>query len=783
MANIRNSISMQDRMTPVFRSIIKSMDSTLRVMRQMDRQANNGVQGKAYQRAQRDIQKANNELIKMQNNLSRCDKEAKNLSSATKGIDFSRAGSGLSSFLTGLSSALYLAKNIGAALSKVMETPDTMSAIKYRLETYDTTNATGGQLMGSVYKAAQASRSDIQSTADLASRILISGATGGSGSDAIGLAEILNKASFLGGSSSQESQRALLQLSQGLASGALQGDELRAIREQAPGLTDTLARGLSSLAEKGMLPEKFLNTTMGDLKQLGADGELTAQRIVAAFKEMEDYVDSTFEKSPKQFGQAVTGILNVWKKWLGLMGEGDNALAKINQKAWQLLEWFESPAGEEFFSDLTIGINLVVDGILQVIDWIGDLISWFSELENSSRILQSAFMSLGMVAAGAGIVAAVAWAINHWEILAIIALLGVLSYSFLDTRDSAGEAIGDIGKGLVWTLAIIALIGMAVWDTAITIIAAAIWVLAIIIMLGANIIQAIGQVLIWIVLIIDTVFILIHNIIASILMAVWSKMEDRINAMADKWIAFGLVVADVLKGIASVIDKVFGTNLSAGVEGFIDKLNGIHSTIETKFDGDATRQKIDDMWVNSAKYTIDRFSGKGKEDYFLLDDMVDVWKGGLDITRSITDPVMLEGTFFGDGSGEAYKNVWDWAQNSGAGAEKFGKNFDNIIDDTMKNVEKTFNEHADKFSADGVFVDGGALDSVGSIGSDVEISDEDIQLLRDVAARDFLLALQTSAPQVNNNFGDIRETADVNKILEVIQDMVDEQMAVSLVIE
>ena len=69
------------------------------------------------------------------------------------------------------------------------------------------------------------------------------------------------------------------------------------------------------------------------------------------------------------------------------------------------------------------------------------------------------------------------------------------------------------------------------------------------------------------------------------------------------------------------------------------------------------------------------------------------------------------------------------------------------------------------------------------VGSDVDISDEDLQLLRDVAARDYLLTLQTSTPQVNNTFGDIKETADVNKILEVIQDMVDEQLAVSLVVE
>lgn len=95
MANIKNSISLQDRMSPVLRSVMKSMDSTLRAMQDMDRQSNKGVQSKAYQAAQKDIQRANNQLIKMQNNLDRTDKMAGNLSKSTGQIsnNMSRIGS------------------------------------------------------------------------------------------------------------------------------------------------------------------------------------------------------------------------------------------------------------------------------------------------------------------------------------------------------------------------------------------------------------------------------------------------------------------------------------------------------------------------------------------------------------------------------------------------------------------------------------------------------------------------------------------------------------------
>ena len=75
------------------------------------------------------------------------------------------------------------------------------------------------------------------------------------------------------------------------------------------------------------------------------------------------------------------------------------------------------------------------------------------------------------------------------------------------------------------------------------------------------------------------------------------------------------------------------------------------------------------------------------------------------------------------------------------------------------------------------YVTGGSLDS----GGEVQLSNEDIKLLRDIAARDFLLNVSTITPTVTNNFGDIRETADVNKILDEIERMVDEELATSVV--
>ena len=772
MANIRNSISLQDRMTPVFRTILKSMDSTMRVMRQLDTQANKGVTSKAYKAAERDIRRANNELIKMQNNLSRCDKEAKQVAQSTKAI--SLPAPGLSSFLTGLSSALYLAKNIASALSTVMETPDKMSAIKYRLETYDTTSATGSQLMDATYMTAQASRSDIQSTADLASRILVSGATNGSGAEAVNLAGILNKASFLGGSSSQESQRALLQLSQGLASGALQGDELRAIREQAPGLTDTLAKGLSSLAEKGLLPEKFIGTTMGDLKQLGSEGELTSARIIAAFKEMEDYVDTTFDKSPKQFGQAVTGILNVWKRWLGFMGQGDNALAKIAEKVWDLMEWFESPAGDQFFVGLANGVNFVVDGVLELIGWIGDLIGWFSELENSSEILQSALISLGTIAAGAAMYAVVYWIAANWQFLLAAAVIGALIYAFMALGFTAGEVIGGIGAGIIWILAVVAWVVMAIWDIVLSLV---LIIVDLVIGLGTVIVwvlQGVVQLILWVITTIWGALVTIYNVLYSIVMGAWGIIKGAIVGIYAIFVGLGEGVLGIIWGIAAAIDAVFGSNLADTVSGWMKGLGNSVVELEAKLNPTGEFDKIGDQWANSYSDIGDMYAGRGEyDDWNIIDEMGNVYNGAYDAIDTVNNALFSVG--FGE---ESFAGVFDWAKGKSQDSLDFGQKLDDTVGDFSMKLED-LGDMWDK----GLDINGGSLDSIGSIGSDVDISEEDIQLLRDVAARDFLLTLQTSTPQVNNNFGDIKETADVNKILEIIQDMVDEQLAVSLVVE
>lgn len=793
MSAIRNSISLQDRMTPVFRSIIRSMDSTLRVMRNLDKQANKGVQSKAYRAAERDLKRANNELIKMQNNLNRADKYANKLASSSGRVSSNMMSMRSGGFnLTNLASGLYLLRNIANVLDSIMETPDTLRAIQYRLDTYDTTGASGGALFDAAYQAALNSRSDVESTANLASRILTSGATKGSGAQAIYLSELLNKSSFLGGSSSEESKRALLQLSQALSSGVLQGDELRAIREQAPGLTDVLSKGLSSMAERGVLPRKFIDTTMGDLKQLGADGELTADRVIAAFMEMEDYINETFENSPKQFGQAITGIANVWKRWLKLLGEGDNALARINNAAWDLYEWFTSDEGTEFMNNLAAGVNFVVDCIFNLVDSIGDLITWFNELDNSTQIVQAALITVGILAAATAAYMIGAWIASTWPILLAAAAIGLVIYALLEAGYTADEIIGGICGAvaflayLIWDIIAVTVVILyravagawnCILDCAMNIINSAILIGTIAVLVICGIVQLV----LWAVVGIIAYFKMMKAAFQTFMLLARSAVENGVIDMYSDFVDFGVGVLKILQAIGSAIDWIFGSNLADTVGGWIGTLETSLDNLYNTLDPEGEKQEIETIWKNTFTDIGDMYAGNGKyDDFNIIDNMANNWDTGMGLIDSVTsfgESLKLDKGAMDDWLSDSLVNPLDgW----NAGYDWGSSLFDSL---SSSDMDSSLITNVIDLIENGVGINGGNLDSVGSIKNDVDISDEDIKLLRDIAARDFLVNLKSVTPSANITFGDIRETADVNEILEVIMDMVDEELATSLVTE
>lgn len=121
----------------------------------------------------------------------------------------------------------------------------------------------------------------------------------------------IQKFGIVAGASGEALSAATTQLAQALASGKLQGDELRSIMEQMPELAAALA--------------KELGTSMGALRQMGAEGKLTSDVVMPALLRAVSGIDEQFAKMPvsmaraqEQFSVSATAFLAHVDKAIGL---------------------------------------------------------------------------------------------------------------------------------------------------------------------------------------------------------------------------------------------------------------------------------------------------------------------------------------------------------------------------------------------------------------------------------------------------------------------------------
>ena len=121
--------------------------------------------------------------------------------------------------------------------------------------------------------------------------------------------ETLNKAMAVGGVNAESQKSALLQLSQALGSGVLQGDEFRSIAENAPIILDVVA--------------EYMGKTRAEVKKLASDGKITSKVLFEAISGASGKISAKFDEMPMTFGQAMQQMENAWLKFVdGLNSSG-----------------------------------------------------------------------------------------------------------------------------------------------------------------------------------------------------------------------------------------------------------------------------------------------------------------------------------------------------------------------------------------------------------------------------------------------------------------------------
>lgn len=212
----------------------------------------------------------------------------------------SRLGS-LGTFLTGLGpigiAAGIALGTVAAALVPIAQAGDEARATLARLAA-----ATGGMdsaraAFEGLYQISRQTGVSVSETAGSFQRFRIAaGEIGATNSQVLRLVEGLQKASVVSGVAASEGAAATMQLAQALASGRLNGDELRSLLENMPALAVKLA------AELG--------TNVGQLRQLGEEGKLTADKVFPALLRASEKMSAEFDKMPLTMGRAF-GVLGV----------------------------------------------------------------------------------------------------------------------------------------------------------------------------------------------------------------------------------------------------------------------------------------------------------------------------------------------------------------------------------------------------------------------------------------------------------------------------------------
>lgn len=143
----------------------------------------------------------------------------------------------------------------------------------------------------------------VRTTADTMARFAMAGREIGLTTGEVQkLTEVVVNLGRLSGSSGQELESAAFQLSQALASGTLQGDELRSILENMPALAKVLA--------------EELGVGVGQLRALGAEGKLTSEVVATALLGAFDGVSRKIEELPPTMEQASARMANAWQEVL-----------------------------------------------------------------------------------------------------------------------------------------------------------------------------------------------------------------------------------------------------------------------------------------------------------------------------------------------------------------------------------------------------------------------------------------------------------------------------------
>lgn len=386
---VRNSIHLDDGMSPVLSKILASLRLTLTAL--------NSTPGEAglFRAAQRDISRANQLLNGFNSELKQSQDLIRNLGYRDDnpiGNVFSRAMNPLTELVAGV----YLLKSAIDEVGRLTTLGDNLMLNQARLNIVNDGLRTQEELSKAIYESAQRSRADYLATSRVIGRMgILAGQAFNNNDELIAFTELVNKAFLVGGSTQQEQRAAMYQLTQAMASGRLQGDEMRTIRESAP------------LLKKAI--QNYMGLDDAAFKEAQKNGEITAEVIKNAVFASSDEIQNKFNEIPITFSQAMTMAGN------SLLTNMEDIFTGISTNGVSMIQTLVSNF------DILAGILSYIAGVSLVI-LIRNLVA---------ALPAAAALALSFIA-------------MNWQVLLLVAAVMALFKLFLAFPEAFGVLIGGV---------------------------------------------------------------------------------------------------------------------------------------------------------------------------------------------------------------------------------------------------------------------------------------------------------------------------------------------------
>lgn len=620
-------------------------------------------------------------------------------------------------------------------------------------------------LQNMIFLSAERARGSYQATADAVSKLgLMAGDAFSSSEEIIAFMEQVNKQFIIAGTEAAGIDAAMLQLTQAMGSGVLRGEEYNSILEQAPNIIQNIAGYIEKnediladvAAAMDMEVEELAGNVQKNLKDIAGEGIISAELVKAAMFAAANETNEKFESMPMTFEQV----------WASLQNTGLMALQPLLEK---LNDIANSEAFQGVVDNAASALSMLVGVANPILERLANSQALWDFMNGAIDVLSIvgiiALEIFDLLVGAAGAVS------DNWSWLSpiIYGVAGALAVYY--GTQLAANTISAISKGIHIAMAVAQMIHAAATGTLTAAIAADIaaqnglnaallacpivWIIILIIALIAMFYAAvaavnkfagtsvsatgiicgafmaalafIGNIFIALWNLVADIFALIYNLVAIVANFIGNVFTDPIGAVCRLFFDLADTVLGILQALASAIDTIFGSDLAGSVQDWRDSLGG---------------------WV-------DETFGKGDE-----------------IMAKMNANDMKLGRF-------EYGAAWDIGYSFGESIDESIEDFDiSKLFDTTDNIPSP-QDYAN-LSNYGAGLSGDVGDIADNTKKDIEISEENLKYLRDLAEQEAVNRFTTAEITIEqNNTNNIKSEMDLDGVISGMTDAVNEAINIA----